>query len=326
MKKIFISLILFLVFFNYSYSNNVDFYWEKDSSWWLNEIQVKNIKSKIDEIQDYTWLNTDIVILWKNDGKECYLDPNFDNCIKNEYWYASDLIIVLKMKSDISDRWDIRSYMDNKNYPIITTYLLKNIQDSIIYNFKDSNYEEGIIEYYNILKSIIESKCLEIKNENINLWWTFNDVECRVENLKKVSKENDILSEEKKEKNAFKRNINIILSIVLFISFMVWMQLYYLWRLKKLLNDIKFQLLNLDKKHTFKKDFIKIKKDLNKLIKRIEIYLGNADKIWLKLRKYYLESTKKSEEIKTNYDSSVLNFNSQEKLKKEIDDFKNINI
>jgi hypothetical protein len=32
--------------------------------------------------------------------------------------------------------------MDNKNYPIITTSILKNIQDKIVYNFKNNDFKK----------------------------------------------------------------------------------------------------------------------------------------------------------------------------------------
>ena len=104
------------------------------------------------------------------------------------------------------------------------------------------------------------------------------------------------------------------------------MQIYYILRLKKLLQDIKFQLLNLEEKKAFKEDYINTKENLEKLIKSIEIYLGNADKIWIKLRTYYLDSTKLSEKIKTKYNKSSKNFNSQDELRKQLDDFKDINL
>jgi hypothetical protein len=46
----------------------------------------------------------------------------------------------------------------------------------------------------------------------------------------------------------------------------------------------------------------------------------------LKVRKYYLEVTNQSNKIKAEYEKSVENFNSQDKLNKEIEDFKDINI
>jgi hypothetical protein len=44
------------------------------------------------------------------------------------------------MKSDISDRGDIRSLVNSKNEEIVTSSDLKNFQDQIIYNFKEDNF------------------------------------------------------------------------------------------------------------------------------------------------------------------------------------------
>jgi len=220
----------------------------------------------------------------------------------------------------------MRSYMDNKNYPIITTSMLKNIQDSIVYNFKNNNFEKWLVEYYDKLNKKFINTCNNLLKENENLWWKLYKSKCNIPSLQKVLNENKILETNKQKNASFMRNIYIWISFILFIIFMIVMHYFYLWRLKKLFNDIKFQLIDLDKKKTFKQDYEKTKKDLEKLVKKIEIYLWNSDKIWTKLRKYYLEVNEKADEIKSEYNKSVENFNKQDELNKELQDFKNINI
>jgi hypothetical protein len=152
------------------------------------------------------------------------------------------------------------------------------------------------------------------------------DSDCNISSLIKAYNQNELLRT-KAEKNAsFMRNIYIWISLFIFTLFMIVMHIFYLWRLKKVFNDIKFQLIDIEDNKTFKKDIQNTKNELEKLIKKIEIYLWNADKNWIKLRKYYLGVDKKSNEIKANYEKSIENFNSQKKLNKEIEDFKNINI
>jgi hypothetical protein len=326
MRKTLLIFIIILFTIATTNANSVDFYGEKDNSWWLWNSQISELEWKINLLQDKTWLNTDIVILWKWDKYWCYNIPNFDNCVKTKYWYWSDIIIVLKMKSDISSRWDIRSYMDNKNFPIITTSILKNIQDKIVYNFKNNDFKKWLLEYYNKLELTINNSCHKILDENKSFWWKLYDSDCNISSLIKAYNQNELLRT-KAEKNAsFMRNIYIWISLFIFTLFMIVMHIFYLWRLKKVFNDIKFQLIDIEDNKTFKKDIQNTKNELEKLIKKIEIYLWNADKNWIKLRKYYLGVDKKSNEIKANYEKSIENFNSQKKINKEIEDFKNINI
>jgi len=326
MKRILIAFLLLIYSISIVNANSIDFYWEKNNNWRLWNESVLKLTERINLFQKNTWLNTDIVILWKWDKKRCYTNPNFDSCVKNQYWYVSDIIIVLKMKSDISNRWDIRSYMDNKNFPILTTDLLKSIQDSIVYYFKSNNFTGWLLAYYNNLENKINNNCNKLLSENKLLWGNLYTTKCKIIPLKEVYNQNELLKEEKASKASLMRNIYIWISIFIFTLFMVVMHVYYLWRLKKVFNDIKFQLIDLDDTKTFKKDLEKIRKDLEKLIKKTEVYLANSDKIWVKLRKYYIETSKKADLIKNEYEKSVKNFNSQDKLNKEIDDFKNINI
>ncbi len=326
MKNILIFLFSFIFLIGNVSANSIDFYWDKYDSWNLGENEILEIKSKIDYLQNKTWLNTDVVILWKKDNEWCYLQSNFDSCVKDNYWYSSDIIITLKMKSDISDRWDIRSYMDNKNFPIITTDVLKSIQDSIVYNFGWNNFKEWIIEYYNNLDSKIRDNCKSLKSENIKLWWDLGDSWCKINELKVINEANIVLREKAKKDASLMLVIYILSTIIIFIIFMVGMHSYYLWRLKKVLNDIKFQLLNLDKNKTFEKDSEKLSKDLELVIKNTQLYLADADKIWIKVRKHYLEISKIADKIKFEYEKSVKNYREQEKLHKEVEDFKNINI
>lgn len=328
MKKILYILIGILLTISTTNANGIEFYWEKDDSWWFDNSNISIIKKKIYSLQDKFWLNTDVIILWKNDKKWCYLEANFDNCVKENYWYSSDIIITLKMKSDISDKWDIRSYMDNKNHPIITTDTLKNIQDAIVYNFWNNNFSKWISEYYTKLDFEISFLCSELLIQNEKLWWNSyeNMNSCKVIEIKKLFDKNDILSKELAEKNSFKRNVNIVVFIIIFLSWMIWLNMYYLWRLRKIFKDIKFQLINLEEWKTFKEDLNITKKSLETLIKKLEIYLGNTDKIWIKSRRTYLEMKKESNKIENIYEKSVKNYKSQDKLKEELDNFKNINL
>ena len=326
MKNILITFTLLILTIATTNANSVDFYWEKNSSWWLWTSQISTLKWKIDYIQDKTWLNTDVVILWKWDKEWCYNVANFDNCVQTKYWYWSDIIIVLKMKSNISSRGNIRSYMDNKNHPIITTWILKSIQDSITYNFWSNNFKKWLLEYYNKLDIQITKTCKNLLNENKDFWWSLYNSECKIIPLKKVYDENNLLRSEAWKNASFWRNIYIGISLFLFSLFMVVMHIYYLWRLKKVFKDIKFKLIDLDDSKTFEKDTIKTRKELEKLIKKIEIYLWNSDKIWLKVRKYYIEADTKSNEISKEHEKSILYFNNQNKLTDELNDFKNINI
>lgn len=326
MKKILIIILLFISAITITNANSVEFYWERSGLWNLWNNEVKTLRNSIDNLQSKTWLNTDIVILWKWDKQWCYNNSNFDNCVQTKYGYGSDIIIVLKMKSNISSRGDIKSYMDNKNHPIITTWMLKNIQDSIVYNFGNNNFKKWLLEYYNKLDLQIIKTCKNLLEENKDFWGSLYNSECKIIPLKKIYNENELLRSDAQKNASFMRNIYIWISLFIFTLFMIVMHVYYLWRLKKVFNDIKFQLIDLDDNKTFEKDIELTRKELEKLIKKIEIYLWNSDKIWIKLRKYYIETNKKANEIKTEYEKSVKNFNSQDKLNKEIEDFKDINI
>ena len=326
MKKIFISLFFIVYSTLWVNANSIDFYPEKDNSWWFWNVQVSELEGRINLLQDKTGLNTDIVILWKNDKQWCYTNPNFDNCVKEKYWYSSDIIIVLKMKSSISSKGDIRSYLDNKNHPIITTDILKWIQDDIVYNFWNNDFRKWILEYYDKLSYNIDWTCRDLLRENKNLEGSLYNTECKVLSLKKVYNENELLRTEAQKDASLMKIIYILSSIIIFIIFMIWMNIYYLWRLKKVLSDIKFILIDLDRQKTFKKDILTTRESLEKLVKNLEVYLANADKIWIKVRIQYKEINNEADKIKFEYNKSVENFNSQDELTEKIEDFKNINI
>ncbi len=326
MKNILITFLLLIGTIWITNANSVDFYWEKQYSWWLWKNQVSILKDKINVFQNKTWLNTDIIILWKWDVEWCYNNRNFDSCVNLKYGYASDIIIVLKMKSNIFSKWEIRSYMDNKNYPIVTTIMLKNIQDNITYNFKNNNYVKWLIEYYDILGDKFIKNCNELLGENRKLWWDLYNSKCLISSLQKVYKQNEIIKKELWRDASFMRNIYILVSLFIFTFFMIVMHIYYLWKFKKVFNDIKFQLIDLDTVSTFSNDLEKSSNDLKRLIKKMEIYLANSDKNWIKVRKYYIEVSLEADRIKKDLEKSVKNYNSQDDLNKKINDFKNINI
>ena len=84
MKKILITVFLIIWTVSITNANSVDFYWEKDNS----RSEISSLEEGIKQLQDNTGLNTDIVILWKNDKEWCYNISNFENCVQTKYWYG----------------------------------------------------------------------------------------------------------------------------------------------------------------------------------------------------------------------------------------------
>ena len=164
MRKIIIFIFSIFLFIVSVSANSLDFVWEQNPEWkleWENKIK---IEQKINELQQKYALNIDVVILWANDEKKCYSITAYDTCLQKSYFYNSDLLIGIKMKSASSSRWDIRSLIKDNYIHVIPTLSLKNIQDDIIYNFKNENFTKWILEYLDRLDKKINNTCEKISN------------------------------------------------------------------------------------------------------------------------------------------------------------------
>lgn len=355
MKYIFRLIFVLLLSIEFVNANSIEFYWEKNESWWLNNDVILELEWKIDNLQKTTWLNSDIVILWKGDKNLCYNKLNYDNCVKKEYWYNSDLIIILKMKSDVSNKWDMRSFMENRNLPILEPALLKTIQDSIVYNFWENNFKKWLIEYYDILEKHILQNCDKIKDYNQKKWWNSYNLDCSIASQKiiiennKIYKEKDniilqnklekeriiveaerakekLIYELEAEKRAFMRIIYITVFIVILFIIVWWSYIYYRNNLTKLLADIKFRYIDISDIETFQIDREIAKKQLKSLIKDLEYYIWNIDKSIFKMRSQYIMVNKDFIDIDKKLRKSIKNYASQQKLKNKVEKIKKINI
>jgi len=312
MKNIYKILIFIIFVINISNvsANQIDFYWEKNSSWGFNESE---ITSQLEKFYKKTALNTDLIIVWKWDS--CYLKANFDSCIQKRENYSSDLLIILSMKSDIKSRWDIRSLIKDEFKESITPRELKNIQDNIIYYFKSNNYNWWIKQYIFLLENYINSKCLEVGVQ-----------ECNAINLAKQYHTYITNKELEKENSAKRKIIYYILLIASIISSYIGLRKIYIFRLNNLYKDIQYKILTIDDKKLFEKDRENILKEYKILEKIIKEKLWDLDKNTFSLISYYNEKKNKFLKLNKQFENMQKAFLEKGELKEKISKFKNINL
>ena len=314
MKKIINVLLVTIILLtsNTSFANQVDFYWERKSTWNIN---TSVLNKSLDLFYKDTWLNTDIIILWKS--APCYLENNFDSCIQKMKNYSSDLLIILSMKSDIKARWDIRSLIKDEFKESITPRELKNLQDSIIWYFKNWNYTQWLKNYLEQLKELIDDKCLKIGIQN----------DCNAIILAKKYHNYVANLEEKKKESAQKKLIYYITLFISFVLSLFWFRKYYINNINNLNKDVRFLYMQVDsEKDIFIKDKEKLKERIKNLEKTLKSKLWDLDKNAFKLRKFYNEKKDEFLKLQNEYEEFKKYFLSQDELKNKIDKLKKIDL
>jgi len=266
MKKIIKIFLIYMLFVASASANNISFYWEKNLSWDLAQSRnITEINKNLENFYKKTGLNTDFVILWKWDS--CYQKTNFDSCFQKKENYSSDLIVVLSMKSDIKSRGDIRSLIKDEFKESITPRELKNIQDSITYNFKNKNFSKWLKELLNNLDNLINRKCYEV--------WINS---CDAVKLAKQYHNYVAKKEYEKKYNAMMKFIYYIVTIVWIILWYLWLKKFYVRNINNLYKDLKYTISALDDYELFEKDRKNILKSLNSFNKKLKKELWNLDK------------------------------------------------
>jgi hypothetical protein len=311
MKKILLLIFLFFSFIAISFANQVDFYWEKQNQWNIN---VSELNTKLENFYKKTGLNTDIIILWKND--ECYLENNFDSCVQKNKVYSSDLLIILSMKSDIKSKWDIRTLIKDEFKESITPRELKNLQDQIIYNFKNQNFTKWLSEYLWLIDSLIFSKCNEI-------WTNFN---CDAVKLAKKYHSYIAEQEDKKAHSAFMKNIYYLLFIIWIVLWWLWWKKFYTNRINYLFKDVKYKKVSINDYKLFEKDKEEIAEKLDILEWILEAKLWDLDKNVFSLRKFYNQNKQKYNQLEENIKQIQNAFLEKEEIQKQVEQIKNINL
>jgi hypothetical protein len=318
-------VFVFLIIWNV-HANWISFFWEKLDEWNLNGSNLELIQEQIDNIQDIYGLNTDIVVLWKGDGQDCYLDYNFDSCVQENYNYNSNVIAILKMKSSISNEWDMRTLVKDTYDSIFSSYDAKIIQDSIVYNFWNWDFTKWLLEYYEKLNSDLNNECERIFEENTFFGWWKKEKDCNLANLISIQDETYTLIAEHEANQAFKRNIYLAVFIFWIIFSVILLRYYYISRLKKLFEDIKYKIIDFSKTDTFKIEKDELFKELKNIESKAQEYLWNIDKNPFKVKKQYNNLNNNYEEILKLIDDSLKNFNSQEELNNKINDLKDLDL
>lgn len=318
-KKILFKLaiiIWLLISATWVSANQVDFYGEKNSNW--NILKVNNISilnSSLKNFYKNTWLNTDIVILWK--WHSCYLNNNFDSCLQKKENYSSDLIIILSMKSDIKNKWDIRSLIKDEFKESITPRELKNLQDNITIYFKKNNFTEWLKFYLNNLEHLIKLKCNKV--------WIL-DNNCDAIKLAKEYHSYVAKKQAESKYNAFIRNIYILISFIWIILWYLWLRLFYKYSLNNLYKDTKYKIKSIWEYKIFDKDKENILNKLEWLKKVIKIKLWDLDKNAFSLRTFYKKQKLTYINIELEIKKMQESFNKKEELKDKITKFKNIDL
>lgn len=314
-----LNTILFLILSILSssvYANQVDFYPEKDNSWEISsDEKIEKMNKKLDNFYTKTWLNTDLIILWKWDS--CYLDNNFDSCIQKKENYSSDLLIVLSMKSDIKDYWDIRTLIKDEFKESVTPLELKKLQDEIIYYFKNEDFSWWITKLLDNLEKLIWNKCDEI--------WIEKDL-CNAPNLAKQYHSYVAEKEAEKKLNAMIKIIYYIIFVVLVVWSYYFMKSFYKKSINNLYKDTKYKITTVWEFEIFEKDKEKIKKKLEWLSKKLKIKLWDLNKNPFSLWKYYKQEKQTFLDIDSEIWKMQKSFLEREQLKEKIEDFKKIDL
>ena len=307
MKTLLKILIIALAFINIANANQIDFYWTKNSSWDLvKNSNILELNKKLENFYKKTWLNTDIVVLWKGDS--CYLKNNFDSCIQKRENYSSDLIIVLSMKSDIKSRWDIRSLIKDQFKESITPRDLKNLQDNIIGYFKNQNFKWWLIAFLTNLENKISEKCNQV--------WINNSC-----NAVKLSREYHNYISKKEYEAKYNMMMKFIYFILIILSIIVSYKLikyFYIKKINNLYKDIKYKNLTLNDYNLFNKDRKDILNKFYFLKKGLEIKLWDLDKNIFNLISLYLDYSKNFNKINKKLLKMEKVFLNREKTKKRI--------
>ena len=314
MKKIIKILLIYMLFIASVSANDISFYWEKNPSWDLTQSRnITEINKNLEKFYKKTGLNTDFVILWKWDS--CYQKTNFDSCIQKRENYSSDLIVILSMKSDIKSRWDIRSLIKDEFKESITPRELKNIQDSITYNFKNKNFSKWLKEYLDNLDNLIDRKCYEV--------WVNS---CDAVKLAKQYHNYVANKEYEKKYNAMMKFIYYIVTIVWIILWYLWLKKFYVRNINNLYKDLKYTISSLEDYELFKKDKNHILTSLRSFSKTLKKELWNLDKNAFKLKGIYWRNREKYDKIINELESMQKNYLEREKLKNRLDDAINIDL
>ncbi len=305
--KIFILLCLIIP--SLTYANQIDFYWKNDVF-----LDTTTINNNLNNFYKKTGLNTDIIILWKWDN--CYLENNFDSCIQKNYNYSSDLLIVLSMKSDIKNKWDIRSLIKDDLKEVIKPSDLKNIQDSIISYLKNNNYTWWLNSYLSSLTKLINNKCVEV--------WL--NTSCKTRDL--VKEYHNFIAEKEYEKkyNSMLRIMYLIIFIIIIIVTYILLKKFYIYSINNLHKDIKYQISSIWDYELFEKDKKEILINLNWLYKYIQNKLWDLNKNTFYLRRFYKENKELFQKYKKEIFKMQESFRKKEKLKNEVEKMKKINL
>ena len=296
-------------------ANSIDFYWEKNNSWDVSSTKnIEQLNSKLESFYKKTWLNTDLIILWKWDS--CYLKTNFDSCIQKRENYSSDLIIVLSMKSNIKSRWDIRSLIKDEFKESITPRELKNIQDSITHYFKNEDFKWWLTKFLDNLENKIYLKCREV--------WISNS--CNAVKLAKEYHNYIAKKEYEKKYNAMMKIIYYIISVIWIVLWYLWLRSFYIKQINNLYKDVKYKSTALDEFDLFKKDRKSILDDLKNLKIKLKIKLWDLEKNVFNLRKFYKKNINKFEKINKELEDMQENYEKREELKNKLDKMKKIDL
>lgn len=317
MKNIYKFIILCFSFLLFSWvnANSLDFYWEKDSSWdILNTQNIEKLNTQLNQFYNNTWLNTDIIILWKWDS--CYLNNNFDSCIRDRESYSSDLVLVLSMKSDIKTRWDIRTLIKDEFKESITPWELKKLQDTITHYFWNKNFTTWIIEYLWKINNLISSKCREV--------WIKD--ECDAVKLSREYHSYVATKEYEAKYNAMMKNIYYIIGIISIILSYLWLRKFYINSLKNLHKDTKYKITSLSEFEIFKKDREYILNSLEWLEKHLKIKLWDLNKNAFTLKSFYKKQKNVFKSINNELSEMQKSYLNREKLKEKIEKIKSIDL
>ncbi len=312
-KYLFILFFTFII--NSSYANQMDFYWEENSSWdIIKQSNADIINDSLNDFYNTTWLNTDIVILWKWD--ECYLETNFDTCVQEKHTYASDLIIVMSMKSDIKTRWDTRTLIKDDYKEILTPGDLKYVQDLVIPYFKRSDFTWGLKCILWSILDLVDDKCEEVWLEK----WC---------NVIKLSKDyHSFIAEKEYEKkyNAMMKTVYYIIFVVLIILTYILSKKYYIRSINDLYKDIKYKITNLWEYEIFVKDKEKISKELDSIKIVVKNKLWDLNKNAFNLRKFYKTQKNTLSFIENNLSEMQKSFSERRELKEKVSTMKKIDL
>lgn len=317
MKKIIklLTIVIFLLSTSSLYANQVDFYWNKDSSWdiWSSK-NISNINTNLEKFYNKTWLNTDIVILWKWD--ECYLEANFDTCTQEKHNYSSDLIIVLAMKSDIKDRWDIRSLIKDEFKEVLSPKDLKDMQDLITYNFKNTDFTGWLTLYLSHIWDFISKRCIEV--------WLASS--CDTVELAKQYHSFVAEKEYEKKYNAMMKIVYYVIFLIFFIISYILLRKFYIKQINNLFKDVKYKIITLWDYKIFENDKEVVLKSISSLSSELKNKLWNLSKNVFNLKSFYKTKKETFVLIEKNLSEMQESFSKKELLKEKVETMKKIDL